>query len=225
MGKLLEDNSKERVLIEGKEQKRQGGAGSVEEAIQALSALSTIIRRVASTLSGRFQRKGWAHFESLGHLVSGSQREDALKRYEDKNKNRNKSMDKDKDKNITTSGCDDDVILPAAVYKVRVIRMHCSSVPLIKLRLSYGYLPSLQEVHGNISRIYRSKLASFTGAISRRQAALQNTSIYSIYKCGTFSFIFSSLIPHLHNIISCPLLNVYACTDCVRTLTWRSCSA
>ena len=120
MEKLLKDNIKEGSLTEGKEQKRERGAGSVEEAIDKLSALSSIIRHVASTLSGRFQRNGLAHFELLGHLVNGSHRDDALKRYEDKIKNKNK--------NTATSGCDDDAIMPAAVYKVRVIRMHCPSV-------------------------------------------------------------------------------------------------
>ena len=120
MGKLLEDNIKEGSPTEEKEQKRRRGAGSVDEAIVKLSALSTIIDQVATTLSRRFQRKGWAHFKHLGHLVNGSHRDDALKRYEDKIKIKNK--------NTATSGCDDDVILPAAVYKVRAIRMHCLSL-------------------------------------------------------------------------------------------------
>ena len=78
---------------------------------EALSALSRIIRYVADTLSRRFQRKGFGHFELLGHLVNGPHRDDALKRYKDKEKRE-----------------EEDFILPGAVYKVRDnIRMLCSS--------------------------------------------------------------------------------------------------
>ena len=111
MEKLLRDNREGEDLEV--EKKKLGGAGSEEEegANEALSALSRIIRYVADTLSRRFQRKGFGHLELLGHLVNGPHRDDALKRYKDKEKRE-----------------EEDFILPGAVYKVRDnIRMLCSS--------------------------------------------------------------------------------------------------
>ena len=139
--KLISDNdaisrSQEKTL------KPQPGA---ERAAHALETLTSTFLAIMQILQLRFQMKGAAHFELLGHMVDGGDDKIAGERDEkDEMGERNegkegKEGEEGEEERRTDS--QDGVVTPTAVYQVRPFHLSISILSSLPFSVNFIYLP------------------------------------------------------------------------------------